>query len=164
MSVKSRTIDNLGLEASVQYAENQKLYDARLMEESRLIPQRTQTPAVKPYIPAEVDQLFTIGRGASWALFTPPPDFFIYGEALFSYQLVPSLGPQEKQEADAEKLSHLEEYLSKEKKRGKKRESEEEHQEEEKEKETLIAMFQVLGKLDKVLALINSRRNQYQRG
>ena len=164
MSVKPRTIDNLGLEASVQYAENQKLYDARLMEESRLVPQRSQTPSVKPYVPIEVDQYFTIGRGSSWALFTPPPDFFIYGDTLFSHQIIPSLGPQEKQEADAEKLEHLEDYLSKEQKRGKKRESKDQQEQDQRERETILAMFKVLKDLDKVLALINSRRNQYQRG
>ena len=164
MTIKPRTIDNLGMEASVQYAENQKQYDARMMEESRLIPSKSAVPSVKPYAPSEFDQYFSIGKGQSWAIFQPPPDFYIYGESIFSHQLIPSLGSQEKQEADAEKLEHIEDYLSKEEKRGKKRESEDEHDSEERERETLIAMFQCLNKLDKVLVLINSRRNQYQRG
>jgi len=164
MSVKSRTIDNLGLEASVQYAQNQKDYDPRLIEESRLIPQKAEVSTYKPYVPSELDAFFTIGKGASWALFMPPPDYFTSGKALFSYQLIPSLGTQEKQEADAEKLEHLEEYLAKQQKRGKKRQSKEGHEEEEEDREILIAMFKCLHKLDKTLTLINSRRTQYQRG
>ena len=164
MSVKQPlTIDNLGIQASVQYAENQKQYDPRLIEESRLIPRKSEVPSVTPYISSEVDPFFTIARETSWALFTPPPNFSIYGENLFSYQIIPSLGTQEEQEADVEKLQHFEEELTKQrKKRAKKQNTD--AGEEEREREALITMFQIVKNLDKVLTLINARRNQYQRG
>ncbi|MBI3508816.1 MAG: DUF5399 family protein [Chlamydiia bacterium] len=162
VNIKSKTIDDLGIDASKQYAENQRLYDPSLIEESRLVAPRSQIPTVMPYAPSEMDAYFSVGKGNSWALFTPPPEFVVYGENFFSYQLIPSLGPQEKQDADAEKLQHLEDFLDKE--RGKKGQSNDDEEEDEEQKERLIAMFQCLQKLDKTLNLINARRNQYQRG
>lgn len=164
MSVKPRTIDNLGVEASIQYVDNLKYQDSQLGEVSKFISRKAEIPSVKPYISPETERFFNIGRAASWAIFTPPPEYFIYGDTLFSYMIVPSLGSQEEQEADLEKLQHLEDYLSKKKKGGKKRESKEDQEEEAKQKNALIAMFQCLQKLDKSLSLINARRNQYQRG
>jgi hypothetical protein len=162
MEAKSRTIDNLGIQASIDYAKNLELYDSSFIEESRLIPQKTEIASIRPYIPSEVDAFFNPARESSWALFTPPPNYFTYNKALFSYQLVPSLGSQEKQQADADKLEQLEDYLDK--RRGKEGKNERERDEEEEERETLLAMFHCLRRLDKTLGLINSRRNQYQRG
>src|SRR5438477_287111 len=106
MAEKSLTIDNLGIGASIRFAEDQQLYERRLIEESRLIPQKTETLALSPYVPTELDELFSMNRKVSWAMFSPPPNFFSYEGLLFSYQIIPSLGTQEKQEADADRLEH----------------------------------------------------------
>ena len=158
--VKSRTIDNLGIETSSRYARDQSTLDTKLIEESRFIPLKAAVSVVKPYLPTEFEEYF-FPKFTLWASFAPPPNYFGYAQPLFSYQLIPSLGGYEKQEADADKLEALEDTLSKAFKEGK---QDQQQQEEEQERKTLMSLLQTIGKLDRTLILINSRRNQYQRG
>lgn len=157
---KPRTIDNLGVETSSRYARDKAALDTKLIEESRFIPLKTEVSVVKPYLPTEFDQYLMPTKLAMWASFAPPPDYLVYGKPLFSYQLIPSLGGYEKQEADSDKLEALEDTLNKAFKEGK----EGQQQQEEKERKTLLTLLQMIEKLDRTLSLINSRRNQYQRG
>jgi hypothetical protein len=161
MTVKPRTIDNLGMDSSVRYAKDKELLDLRLVEDSKWVSKRIEVSATKPYIPSEFDKLFSAKPTIQWALFSAPPASEPQSRTLFSYQLIPSLGSNEKQEADAEKLTALEDTLDKEKRQGK---GDRDQQEEEKERKRLLALFKCLEKLDKALIFINSRRNQYQRG
>jgi len=166
MTVKPRTIDNLGVESSIRYAKDQEALDTRLIQDSRFIPQKTEVSVFKPYVPAELEQYFAAGKVILWASFDPPPDYFLYGKPLFSYQLIPSLGGYEKQEADSDKLESLEDALNKPfaRKQSKEGDQQKEREEEEKERQILLALLKCIGALDKTLTLINSRRNQYQRG
>jgi len=146
---KPRTIDNLGIDTSIRYAKDQELLkDVRLIEESRWVAPKSEITVTKPYIPSEYDQLFSAARTAAWASFAPPPGYDAMARAIFSYQLIPSLGTPEEQEADNEKLGR----------------DKEDNEDGEQQRETLEALFQCIEKFDKTLTLINSRRNQYQRG
>ena len=150
MSIKSRTIDNLGIESSIRYAKDKELLDTRLIDESKWVPNKTEVSVTRPYVPSEFDQLFSLGRTIQWALFDPPPNFEAHTRALFSYQLIPSLGSYEKQEADTDKLAALEpQGLG---------------PQEKKEWETLVKFLKTVGSLDKMLGMINGRLNQYHRG
>ncbi len=168
MSVKPKTIDNLGIESSIRYAKDMEIFDKRLVEESRLIAQKTEVTVAKPYAPSEFDLMFspvTQGRSILWAAFQPPPHFYGYAKSLFSYQLIPSLGSPEKLDADSDKLSNLEDVLNKpfaRKREG--QDQEKDQKEEERERQVLLALLKTINKLDRTLSLINSRRNQYQRG
>ena len=153
MSIKSRTIDNLGLESSVRYAKDQTELDPQLIKDSRLITPWIEVAATKPYIPSEFDKLFSAKPTIQWAVFSEPPTYDVQPRSLFSYQLIPSLGSSEKQEAEAEKLEALKETLGKEK-----------GTQDENQRKRLLEFFKCLEKLDKTLLFINSRRNQYQRG
>lgn len=164
MTIKPKTIDNLGIESSIRYAKDMEILDKRIVDESRLIPQKTEVSVAKPYIPSEFDVLYSPGRTMLWATFLPPPDYFGAPKAFFSYQLIPSLGGYEKQEADAEKLESIEDLLKKPFSRKREGEQHQDQEEEEKERQILTALLQTITKLDKTLTLINSRRNQYQRG
>jgi hypothetical protein len=164
MTVKPRTIDNLGVDASVRYAKDQELYEARYIEEARLIPQKTEVSVAKPYVPSEFDQFFSVGRTVSWALFSPPPNYYAGDKALFSYLLIPSLGDYEKLEAGSDKIESLQGVLDQEKEGSGQSFDEGEKDGEERERKTIAALFECIGKLNKALVLINSRRNQYQRG
>ncbi len=168
MDVKPRTIDNLGIESSVRYAKDMEILDKRLIDESRFIPQKTEVSVAKAYVLSEFDQLYAPGKTMLWANFAPPPNYFSILKPLFSYQLIPSLGGYEKQESDIEKLTSLEDVLhkpySRKKEGGSDQEQQREHDEEERERQVLVALLQTIGKLDRTLSLINSRRNQYQRG
>lgn len=150
MTVKPRTIDNLGVESSSRYAKDKAFLDTKMIDDSRFIPQKTEVSVVKPYLPTEFEEYLAPGKVILWASFAPPPEYFAYAKLLFSYQLIPSLGGYEKQEADTDKLEELEDSLQ--------------DEQEEKKRETLLALLQIIGKLDRTLSMINSRRNQYQRG
>lgn len=162
---KPRTIDNMGIETSSRYARDKatSALDSKLIEDSRFIPLKTEVSVVKPYLPTEFEMYLAPGKLILWASFSPPPEYFGYGKPLFSYQLIPSLGGYEKQEADEDKLEALEDTISKSFKEGKQGGGQEQ-QEEEKERKTLVSLLQTIGKLDRTLTLINARRNQYQRG
>lgn len=165
MSVKPRTIDNLGVDASIRYAKDKELLEPQFLEESRLVSQKTEIPVAKPYVPSEFDQLFSIGPTVSWANFAPPPQSPAIPRSLFSYQLVPSLGTYETKEETEEKIEKLESALEqhKQSKKGGDQ-SDKEKQEEEREKRLITALILCIDRLDKSLALINGRRNQFHRG
>ena len=151
MSVKPRTIDNLGVDASVRYAQDQKLFEKSYVEESRLIPQKAEVSVTRAYVLSDFDRLYSLTKTSSWAIFSPPPTGFYSEGLLFSYQLIPSLGGSEKMEANTEKLQRLGDSLRPANK-------------EAKEQKLLLALLQCINVLDKTLAILNSRRNQYQRG
>jgi hypothetical protein len=164
MSVKSRTIDNLGIDSSVRYAKDVEQLDSRMMEDSKWVSKRIEVSVTKPYTPSEFDKLFAARPTTQWALFAAPPAFEAHTRALFSYQLIPSLGSNEKQEADVEKLIALEDALDQERRRNKDNREDSEEGKEKDARKRLLALLQCLGKLDKTLLFINARRNQYQRG
>ncbi len=167
MSIKSRTIDNLGVEASIRYAKDKALFEPNFIEDSRIVSQKTEISALRPYIPSEFDQLFTVGKNLPWASFLPPPEYFNQSKPLFSYQLIPSLGSYEKQEADTDKLEALEDAIQKHRGSKKKKTEQEmldEEEEEETERQAIVALLECIHAFDRSLDLINSRRNQYQRG
>ena len=164
MSVKPRTIDNLGVDSSIRYAKDKELLDVRFIEESKWIPKKTEISVTKPYVPSEFEQLFSLGQRVEWALFAAPPNYEANMRPLFSYQLIPSLGGYEKQEADTDKLAAIEDALQKRREKRQGQQDQKEEQEEERERQVLSSLLQCIEKLDRTLTLINSRRNQYQRG
>lgn len=173
-----RTIDNLGVDVSSRYAEDQKRLDASIMKEARGVGRQAEIDVTIPYNPSEFELLFDTGkRNVPWADFPPPP---LYGEQkkrLFTFQVVPSLGSDDKLEAQIERITALippetvkaEEAFQageREEQRQKRRKWEDERDKEEKEREKkiLIILLQNIENLDKNLVDINSRRGQYQRG
>ncbi len=160
MTSKPRTIDNLGSDASIRYAQDQQRLDTRFILDSQFVSRKTEIPVSTPYLPSEFEQAFSSERTRIWASFAPPPEVVLEKASLFSYQLIPSLGTYEKQE-DRQQL--LEDALERRREENPYR-SEKEKQQEEKEKQLIQNLFDCIGKIDKSLNLINARRNQYQRG
>lgn len=155
MSTKPRTIDNLGIDASSRYAYDQEIYDAKFIQESSVVSSKSEISVLKPYLPSDFEQIFGAKRTISWALFSSPPHLFSYGRSLFSYQLIPSLKKME--EEDLEEM--VEDALQK-----RKRPSDQENEEEKKEKQLIVNLLQCIKVMDETLSIINSRRNQYQKG
>ncbi|PIS02408.1 MAG: hypothetical protein COT85_05270 [Chlamydiae bacterium CG10_big_fil_rev_8_21_14_0_10_42_34] len=149
----------MGIDTSSRYARDKATLDTKLIEESRFIPSKTEVSVVKPYLPTEFEEYLFPNKLTLWASFNPPPDYLTYSKPLFSYQLIPSMGGYEKQEADTDKLEALEDTLNKEHGQGK-----QDQQEEERERKILMKLLKMVGKLDRTLIQINSRRSQYQRG
>jgi hypothetical protein len=160
------------METSVRYAQDQAV-DVRFLDDSKLLPKKLEISVTTPYVPSEFDQLFSSDRLNQWAFFTAPPNFGTQARTLFSYQLIPSLGTYEKQEADIEKLMALQNVLinsrrpkdeGRSKKQPKQQQEDQDQEGEETERQTLLALFKCIEMLDRTLTFINSRRNQYQRG
>ncbi len=153
---KPRTIDNLGLDASIRYARDKELYAPISVEEAQFVSRKTEISVAKPYVPSEFEELFSSAKTVIWALFSPPPESLTSGSNLFSYQLIPSLGSYEKQD-DAEE--RLEDALKQ-----RKRQSDKEKERDRREKNLISDLLANIENIDKSIELINSRRNQYQRG
>lgn len=155
MSIKPRTIDNLGREASEAYAQNQALVDPTLLEDSQLIPTKIASSASAPfYTTTDQDPLFGKPPTVSWALFPPPPDYKTGLTHLFSHKLIPSLGDYEKQDETENTLQTLPSFL---------REPQEDAITEQ-ERQTLVGLYEKLNSMDTLLALINNNRNKFHRG
>lgn len=156
----ARTIDNLGVETSTRYAEDRQGFDESFIKEARLIPEHTKIATSPPSFKSEFDALFELGkRGAVWAAFRPPANYYAYRRRLFSEQLIPILGSPDLQET---KLERIEAVGEEEKK--KHHDVEKEENEIEKEKRILKKLLTNLHLFDQILIDINSRRAQYQKG
>jgi hypothetical protein len=161
-----RTIDNLGMDASTRYAEDQRILDKTLIKEAQTVTGQTQVDVTSPFFPSEIETLLHASSlQKSWAFFFPPTLFSEQKKRLFTFQSVPSLGSEEKNASQVDKiLALLEDQQFKQKR--KRNSSNEVHndEEEEKEKKVLTNLLQTIAFLDKLLVDINSRRSQYQKG
>ena len=153
MSIKSRTIDNLGIEASNQYAKGQEALDRRLVEESRQFPTTIES-GLTPYISIggeESFSIFTMGRASVWAAFSPPANYNTTAYRLFSFLFIPSLGGSERLQALGDKLENLKKTIS--------QDRAQQH-----EYKMLLSFVKHLVDSSRTFELIKSRCNQYQRG
>ncbi|MDJ0652201.1 MAG: DUF5399 family protein [Simkaniaceae bacterium] len=171
--VKAKTIDNLGIDTSVRWAQDQAYLDKSLIKESPFISRQTTIDVTSPSFASAFDALFqTNKRFAPWALFLAPNAYNLQKMRLFTYQSIPSLGSYEFLSAQIEKMK-AKVTLSK-KARKKRQEAgqgpeyswEDEHEEKEEmhESKTLIALLEHLQHIDSMMIAINSRRSQYQKG
>lgn len=150
MSIKPRTIDNLGIEASQSYAKRQKELDLRLIEEARYFPPKIEG-GISPYIPLLFEERFVIGSATVWAIFTPPANYSVSLSGLFSYQMIPSLGGTEKLQSLYDQLETLGKTIPDEKMQ-------------QYEYKTVLSFVQFLSESSRTFDLIKARCNQYQRG
>src|SRR5580700_120011 len=101
-----RTIDNLGVEVSTRYAEDKKALDETLIKEAKAIPLQTEIEVMTPFYPSEVEALLHFQpTGLAWASFFPPARYFEQRRRLFTFQLIPSMGSDDKQESLSLKIS-----------------------------------------------------------
>jgi hypothetical protein len=168
-----RTIDNLGIEVSTRYAEDKKTLDETLIKEARAIPAQAAIEVTSPYFPTAFDELFHLQpTGITWASFIPPSQYFEQRKRLFTFQLIPSMGSEDKKESQTQKIlaklkSMTEQKAQKDKEQKDKRQQYEEDralEEEEKEKKVLTSLIDNIALFDKLIIEINSRRTQYQKG
>ena len=165
-----RTIDNLGVDVSTRYAEDLQLLDDQLIKEARAIPSQTGIDVSIPSFDSELNALVRSDTTQYvWANFFIPKRYLEQKGRLFTFLTIPSLGSEEKKEAQMQKiLTKLQSLAEKRKKReGNSQEAwveQREVEEEEKEKKALTALFETISLLDKFLIDIDSRRSQYQKG
>jgi hypothetical protein len=168
-----RTVDNLGLDVSTRYAEDQKTLDPSLVKGAREIPSQVEIDVSTPYFPAELIELLGLQpAGISWASFSAPAQYNEQRKRLFTFQMIPSMGSEDKQEAQAQKiLTRVQTHpVRKEEKEGAPVDKRQEYEarrlveEEGKEKKVLTELLTIIHKFDKFLMEINAKRNQYQKG
>ena len=170
---ESRTIDNLGVETSVRWASDQELLDKTIIKESARISRQTEIDVYEPFYKSEFDLIFeTKQRHQQWAAFFPPPGYSFQKMRLFMHQVIPSLGTEEFQQTQMQKIKDRRE-VNKKKREEKKAtrqtstyawEDEREEEEEHKESKTLLDLMEYINSLDKLLGTINARRSQYSKG
>ncbi len=148
MSIKFRTVDDLGVDASKQYALNQQDLDFNQLQDSRFVPQKTEISVTTPYTPSDYDSKFSIGRITIWASFKPPAGSATTAGRLFTYQLVPSLGGLDQQ---VSQLDHFAEIAPTDPTL--------------KKEHTIIHnLLQQLVSIGQTFEQISARRSQYQKG
>ena len=100
-----RTIDNLGVEVSTRYAEDQQWHDEKIIKDSRTIRSQAGIDVSIPSFESEVDTLLhTEPTQHVWAKFFAPGHFLEQKGRIFSFLLVPSIGSEEKKEAQMQKI------------------------------------------------------------
>ncbi len=171
-----RTIDNLGVDVSTRYAEDQKTLDTKLIKEARSVQGQAIVDVTTPAFSSELDALLQSEHvQVPWALFTAPLGYNEQKRRLFTFQVIPSLGSEDRQESKAQKILAKLKTLSEkklkrreegeeEKEKEREAEQENEYDEMEREKKILISLLDTISQLDKLMVDINSRRSQYQKG
>lgn len=163
-----RTIDNLGIEVSTRYAEDLRELDQQLLIEARGIQEQTEIEITHPFFLTKLEILLEPQKQQPWATFTPPKGYFEQKKRFFMFQLIPSLGSEEKHETQTQKILSLK-IFSRKKKEGQQQEEEAdscdpEKENYEKEKKALLSVLQTIMHLDKEIQEINARRGQYHKG
>jgi hypothetical protein len=149
MSIKPKTIDNMGIDVSSRYAKNQEIFDPKLIKESDIVAAKVVSSSMLSTAIPIASEIFT-GQLVShtiWAIFAPPKNYYSNERGLFSYELIPSLGGWEKREANADKLAKLAPTLK-----------------DDPEFEAIQSLLQSVDTQSRDFDLINARRNQYQKG
>lgn len=170
-----RTIDNLGIEASTRYAEDLRELDQKLLVEARGIQEQTEIEVTHPFFLTELETLLEPQKQQTWATFTPPKGYFEQKKRFFMFQLIPSLGSEEKHETQTQKIVSLKTFSKK--KRGDQQQNDKQQEKDpesdhsdpereyhEKEKKILLSVLQTIMHLDKEIQEINARRGQYHKG
>jgi hypothetical protein len=146
-----RTIDNLGNDASERYARDQHQIDAAYAKGASSIPSRTEIDVSSPFFPGELEILLhTQTTHVAWALFIPPKAYHEQRKRLFTSQITPSIGPEGKWEALAQKVLEKLHSLPDEK--------------DGKEKKTITSLLTTIENLNKLIVEINCKKSQYQKG
>lgn len=162
----ARTIDNLGIDISNRYAEDKEVFDEKLIRESRVIPNQIQIDVTSAVYTSEFEILFDLGkRHTTWANFNAPPKYYEQKKRLFTEQLIPALGSQDKKEIQMQRIKEMKKkYIKAEGEEALSWEKEETEEENEKQRKILLQLIESLLSYDNYLIDINSRRSQYQKG
>src|SRR3984957_1922939 len=154
-----RMIHNLGIEVSTRYAEDKQALDETLIKEARTVSAQTQISVMAPSFPSEVEALLHIERThLPWATFLPPERYFEQRKQLFTFQLIPSMGSEDKKESQSLKiLSKLRSMAEVANQTG-------EDKEEDRDKKILTSLLNTIASFDKMIIETNSKRGQYHKG
>lgn len=97
-------ISDLGIEASIRFAEDQQKLDPKYIIDPAIVRPNAEIDVTIPVYQSEYSQLFRIGTQISYATFEMPANFLNQKKRLFTTQLAPSLGPAELHESKIDKV------------------------------------------------------------
>lgn len=179
MSTKPVTFDSIDITVHNRYAKDRETLDPIFLTEPQIIAPHSEITGTSSIYSSKWAELFDIyQRNVSWAHFSPPDMYFSQSNRFFSYCLLPDLywDMEDDDEKKEEKEAPPEIVFSfQRKKRPTKKEiislSALMKKEEgtslvyfEKDKGTIINMIDAIEKLNKLLAHVQSRKLQYQKG
>jgi hypothetical protein len=139
------TIDNLGIDASKRYAQDQLAFDPTLLQDARLVPTRTERVVIEPA--AALPREFSIGSFVLWANFSPPKDYSVAAYHLFTYQLIPGLGGLERIQNLLDQLGAMSPEAK-----------------DQPDFKKILGLVQMLERLEKTFALLKANCGRYQQG
>jgi len=175
-SSKFTTISDLGYDASVRYAKDQKSLSVERQSQkvAGLISSQAEVDVHSPYPISEFDTLFeTRKRNKGWATFSYPPGFSEQKARCFTFELLPgSSGEKYYSYAQSirEKVAKDHKTLMQSKSQNKNIAPSQieldkmiQFQEEEKQGKILFNFFGNIKELNDIMMYIEGRRNQFQK-
>jgi len=165
------TIDKLDIKDHVRWAKDQLDIDPTFSKESHYIPPHSEIFATSIIFFSQWEMLFEIQRGhTAWANFSPPKGFHIQTKRFFSYRIFPYWHQDEQKDEDGEQEKEQEEpantYHDDLFERAKNASCSKEGSlfGFEQDRSAVINLLEAIKFLNKLLAQINARKLQYQRG
>lgn len=178
MSTKPVTFDSIDITVHNRYAKDQETLDPIFLTEPQMIAPHSEITGTSSIFSSKWAELFDIYKpNISWAHFSPPEMYYSQSNRFFSYCLLPDLYWDMEDEEEKEKKEPVAEILFSFQR--KKRPSKKEilsllsvMQKEdgtsllyfEKDKGTIVNLIDAIEKLNKLLAHVQSRKLQYQKG
>ncbi|MBM3192556.1 MAG: hypothetical protein FJZ63_07925 [Chlamydiae bacterium] len=172
---KFTTISDLGLDASIRYAQNEKVLETerKSSKVSGHISGQAQVDVFTPYPVSEFELLFGASRcNKCWALFASPPGFNQTKARFFTFEVLPG-SSGDKCYAYAQSIRERldqdhKHFLNEQKMRKIAPQALQDlliqFQEEEAEGKTLFTFFGDMDILNKLQVYVEGRRMQYQKG
>lgn len=174
MSTKgSKTIDNLGVDASIRYSQDQQDFDEIFIRDSKRVALGSQLDILTPIYYDETSLLLDLrGKATPWAILAPPEHYNEQKKRLFNNQLGSAFGPEELLEMQETRIEEARDSFTKEdekdeEQKDKKKlnwEKDKENEEVTKQAKKLLDLMQDINFLNKIIELINSERYRYNKG
>lgn len=178
---KPVTIDSIDITVHNRYAKDQATLDPIFLTEPQIVAPHSEITGTSSIFSSKWEELFDIHqRNVSWAYFSPPEMYFSQSNRFFSYCLLPDLYWEMEEEEDKEKKEPEDEppptvFSFQKKKRPSKKDiltlTALMQKEDgaplvyfEKDKCAIINLIEAIEKLNKLLAHVQSRKLQYQKG
>lgn len=163
--MKAVTIDNLDIKVHEQYARDQISFDPTYIVDALGISPHFEIAGTSSIYSSKWEELFELAIcNIPWAMFAAPPLFTVQRNKYFRYRILPSIedfleeDEEEQEETSFERAALLQKILNA------KKEKQQSHETFERERSALLNFFQSVKMLDKLLAQINARKLQYQKG
>lgn len=162
-----KTIDNLGLQTYIRYEEERSRFGDDILIHAQEVASELTRDVSNPLLFSEFDLLFDLQKRARpWADILPPPTYKDQRRRLFTHQLAPKLGPEERVEAYQDRIEQVRDQLKKKIAENKALVTATKPEEEEmvKDAEKLILLMQDINGFNKMIDYAYKERNRYSKG